>query len=267
MLIPNNLATIDFNRRYKEQRAATDFRPKNRQDWDAKAPEMNQRVLSSGYNRQFLAKAERTGCKSLLDVGCGVGNLSLALAPEMERVTAIDFSPEMLRLGEENARNAGIVHIDFRQKAWEESWDDLPVADLVIASRSMEVNDMREALEKLDSQAAKQVYVTYKVGGTFLDKEVMDVLERTIVPKPDHFYLLGVLNDMGVAPTVVYIESESRENQFTGKEGFLKNVGWSIGTLSETEKEELGKFYDRRRGDLDRVFKPNRWALIGWSKE
>jgi Methylase involved in ubiquinone/menaquinone biosynthesis len=44
----------------------------------------------------------------VLDLGCGPGQLALALAPHAGEVVAVDPEPEMLRIAAENAAAAGL---------------------------------------------------------------------------------------------------------------------------------------------------------------
>lgn len=55
-------------------------------------------------------------CTSLLDVGCGSGRYSVALATRGARVTGIDVSDPMLRLARARAADAGVTErCDFRR--------------------------------------------------------------------------------------------------------------------------------------------------------
>lgn len=46
---------------------------------------------------------------SVVDLACGTGNAALAAAALGARVTAVDFTPELLALGEQKARAAGLT--------------------------------------------------------------------------------------------------------------------------------------------------------------
>lgn len=78
--------------------------------------------------------------KDILDVGCGSGMYTIRLAREAAHVTATDFSPEMLRILQEDAAAQGVTNIRCVQSAWM----DFPVTrthDVVFASMTPAVND------------------------------------------------------------------------------------------------------------------------------
>ena len=143
-----NFDDIDFNKLYVEQKEKSTFKAKAKESWDKKAPSMNEKVHKSIYNEQFLKLLDLNEINSLLDVGCGVGNLSLRLAAKLSQVYSLDYSPKMLEILEENAKKKNISNIKIINTSWYDPWDEVPKADLVIASRSMEVKNMKEALIK-----------------------------------------------------------------------------------------------------------------------
>lgn len=74
------------------------------------------RTLSSAEYLQWVV-----GCLKLkpdfvvLDVAAGTGHLGRAIAPRVQRVIAVDMTPEMLRQGIGEAARAGINNIVFEQ--------------------------------------------------------------------------------------------------------------------------------------------------------
>lgn len=58
-------------------------------------------------------------CGAALEIGCGMGDFTRALAPRCASVLALDLSPEMIRIARE--RSAALPHVDFRV-ADAESW-------------------------------------------------------------------------------------------------------------------------------------------------
>lgn len=261
-----NYEDINFNELYIKQKELTSFKAKGKEAWDEKAPSMNKKVHKSIYNEQFLEKLDLDGINSLLDVGCGVGNLSLRLAPKLDEVYCLDYSSKMLEILNQNAKEQNISNIKTINKSWYDSWDDVPNTDLVIASRSMEVKDMKEALTKLNNKANKKVIISYKKGGSFVSDEILDVMQRKIIKKPDYIYVLNILYQMGINASVNFIQSEGRNTIYTSKEKFIQSVSWSIDGLSEDEIKRLENYYDTL--DLEKKQKEEfvQWALVSWEK-
>lgn len=257
---------IDFNTLYIKQKESTTFKMKSQAAWDNKAASMNQRVHNSIYNDEFLALVNTNDCQSLLDVGCGVGNLSLKLAKNLETVYALDYSKEMLKILQQNATDENLNNINTFCSSWYDAWDDIPKADIVIASRSLEVKDMQAALEKLNQQALKRVYLSYKVGGTFVSQEILNAMQREIVKKPDYIYVLNILYGMGINATVNFIRSEGRSQVYKDCEHFIESIVWSLGEVTEQEKERLIKYYENHVKNSSEETEYVKWAVISWER-
>lgn len=68
--------------------------------------------VSQPYDRMVTALIP-ANCRRLLDLGCGAGRLTRAMAPRVEHVTAVDFSPEMLRVARErSAAHRNISYVE-----------------------------------------------------------------------------------------------------------------------------------------------------------
>jgi ubiquinone/menaquinone biosynthesis C-methylase UbiE len=61
----------------------------------------------------LLARAEKKGEGSLLDLACGTGQISFATHNSFEEVWAVDQEPDMIRFGREKAEEAGVRNIRF----------------------------------------------------------------------------------------------------------------------------------------------------------
>jgi SAM-dependent methyltransferase len=72
------------------------------------------------------------GCRDALDVGAGCGALALPLARRLERVTALEPSPAMVRALERAAQDAGLHNIRVIEAAWGDV--ELPRHDLVVCA-------------------------------------------------------------------------------------------------------------------------------------
>ena len=72
-----------------------------------------------------LVRHAALGAGHAIDVGCGAGHLSFALAPSLARVVALDPSPNMLATVEKAAAARGLTQIETRRAGAE----SLPFAD------------------------------------------------------------------------------------------------------------------------------------------
>lgn len=116
-----------------------------------------------------------------LDFGCGVGRLSLALAPHVAHVTGIDISAAHLIHARQRAEQTGVRNITFEPIDTINGIDSLPRFDLIISLIVLQHNPppvMVELLKKLlarlsaDGVALIQM-PTYIVGQRFAVAEYL----------------------------------------------------------------------------------------------
>lgn len=261
MILKSNYDEIDFNELYKAQKNKSSFGKKLVSDWDKKAPSFNESVLKSRYVKDFIAKVDFAGANSLLDFACGAGALSVAAADKVERIYGYDFSLKMLEFAKQNARNLNLVNVKFAQKAFEDDWSDVPECDIVFASRCLEVDDMKSVLAKLISKTKRTLYITFKVGGSFVDEEILDAIDRDVEQKPDFVYLLNILFQMGYLPRVEYIKSACSGGAAQSAEELVQKTRWGLGSeLKEDEILKLKKYFDSGRYPQKQEFM--HWAFI-----
>lgn len=258
---------IDFGTMYRNQMAQAGGKEKPASVWDAKAADMQKSPDSSPYTRAFIELTNLDGCNTLLDMGCGTGAITLALAPGMQQVTGVDYSTGMLQVFRHTARELGLSNIHTIQRAWEDSWRDIPQADLVIASRSTAVMDMADALRKLDQTARKRVCLTNLAGGSFIDTGLLKAMGRKIIPKPDYIYILNILYQMGRFPRLDYIEARGRLAGTDSIDEFVTKAESSLGPLTADEKQRIADWYhaDPERGR--RGGEGFKWAFISWDTD
>ena len=261
MILPSNYDEIDFDALYKAQKARSSFGKKFAEDWDKKAPSFNEGVMKSAYARDFLSRVDFSGASTLLDFACGAGALSIAAADKLERIYGFDFSPKMLEFAEKNAQAYGAKNIKFAQKAFEDDWSDVPACDVVFASRCLEVDDLKTALKKLLSKTKKSLYITFKVGGSFIDDEILDAIGREAEQKPDFVYLLNILFQMGYLPSLSYIKAWCHGGGAKSAEEFVQKTRWMLGSeLSDTEEALLAEYFNSGKYEPKRDFM--HWAFV-----
>jgi len=64
------------------------------------------------HYHNFLLRYLPSNCLEALDIGCGTGSFARCLAERLQHVTALDLSPEMIRIARE--RSANFLNIDFK---------------------------------------------------------------------------------------------------------------------------------------------------------
>jgi 2-polyprenyl-3-methyl-5-hydroxy-6-metoxy-1,4-benzoquinol methylase len=83
------------------------------------------------YYDRLLTSFVPPHCRRLLDIGCGTGRVSRMLAHRVEHITAIDVSPQMIRLARE--RSAAYPNIVYAQADVLDLAESLGLFDCVIS--------------------------------------------------------------------------------------------------------------------------------------
>jgi SAM-dependent methyltransferase len=111
----------------------------------AYAPALIDRLVQlTGLDSAGLAPRGR-----VLDLGCGPGQLAVALAPHAGEVVAVDPEPEMLRIAAENAAAAGL-QIRFIEGSSADIGPELGRFHLAVIGRAFHWMDRPRTLERLD---------------------------------------------------------------------------------------------------------------------
>jgi SAM-dependent methyltransferase len=261
----NTIDDIDFRALWRAHMVASGRPAKPASDWDAQAARLAGKPVRSAYADAFVSRMDLDGCESLLDVGCGAGTICLNVADRLQRVVGLDYSNGMLDALRADADAMGLANVDTIHRSWNDDWQDVPVCDVVVASRASLVTDIGDALTRLHGQARKRVYVTHLVGGHFLNPAIQRAIGRTIPALPDYIYLVNVLHAMGIDPRLDYIAGEPAPLEAPAFGALAERVTKSMGGLSDEEHARLGQWYDAAT-PAERVGPPLRWAFISWEK-
>lgn len=259
------IKAIDFAQLYREHLARSGRAFKTPDDWDAKAAKMRTKVLDSPYRTEFVSRVECTAEDSVLDVGSGPGTIALALAPQAKWVYGLDYSQGMLDAMLDNAAELGLDNVQPILASWDDDWSTVPVCDIVVVSRASIVADMEDALNKVNQHARKRVYMTQVVGGRFGSREMEELLGREDRSFPDHMYIINMLYQRNIYPTLDYIESSSRLAGSTNLAEFIEKVSASFGELSTDDIEKVTAWYQRDPEYAQQGGEPIRWAFLSWT--
>ena len=206
---PPELAPIDYAARWaaivERRRAQMDnaYAASNLQNvdyWGRRAKgyrdALHQRTDEDPF---FLrVKSSVTAASTVLDVGAGTGRHTMALAPYVARVTAVDPSAAMLGLLREDLDERGITNVDVVQSEWMDA--DVRPHDFVICSHVLyPIGDVVPFIRKLESAATSRVFVYLRADPLPTDMGLWDQFwGEPLQSQPVHMDLIGVLAQMGI---------------------------------------------------------------------
>jgi len=205
---------------------------------------------------------------SVLDIGSGPGILTVPLAHRVRAVTAVEPSLPMIsrlkrHLDEENLSNVEIIN-----SRWEDiSADELEAHDLVIASYSLNFEDLRQALLKMNRLAKRLVVLYWFAGITNWELIRMDLFSQVhnrklaLFPKCNVIY--NLLYDLGLYPDVEILQGTSFPKGYADYGKALFYLKSTLNIFDETHDELLHKYIEDRwrRGD-GRLFMDDRTTYV-----
>ncbi len=189
----------------------------------------------------------------VLDIGAGPGTLAIPFAQKAAHVTAVEPADGMTGVLKEKMAEYGVKNIDVVQKRWEDvdvKSDLQPPYDVVIASFSLGMQDIRSAVEKMVIASSKYVHLYHFAGPTSWDlqwKELWPKLHgKEYHPGPKADVLYSVLYQMGIYPHVRTFRLQHNQ-RYSSLEEALKALKPQAQAETEEQTEVL---LDYLRGAL-----------------
>jgi ubiquinone/menaquinone biosynthesis C-methylase UbiE len=145
----------------------------------------------------------------VLDIGAGPGTLAIPFAQKVSHVTAVEPAEGMIGVMQEKMMEYSVQNISLVQKRWEDvdAKEDLqPPYDVVIASFSLGMPDIKAAIHKMMEASSRYVYLYHFAAETSWDQqwsELWPMLHgREYHPGPKCDVLYNVLYQMGIYPHI-----------------------------------------------------------------
>lgn len=242
--------------------------------WDGRAKRYASRMPAGAatedpFYRRLRRAVGRRG--TVVDVGAGPGRFTLALAPNVAQVTAVDPSAGMLDICRRQARKLGLDNVTCVHGRWEET--DVAPATVAFSSYVLPlVSDAPRFLRKLDEAATDRAFLYL---GAFSLDAVMDPLWRHFhgsprKPGPTYLDAVDVLRELGLSPAVEVVEVPSRARFKTPAEAAKDyRDQLCLPDTPEIRKELRGLLADwlvRRDGALGPPLKTVPAAIISWGR-
>jgi ubiquinone/menaquinone biosynthesis C-methylase UbiE len=161
----------------------------------------------------------------ILDIGAGPGTLAIPFAQKVAHLTVVEPAEGMCSVMREKMAEYGVSNIDIVQKRWEDvevEADLQPPYDVVIASFSLGMPDIRAAIEKMMQVSSRYIYLYHFAGPTSWDRQWQDLWQklhgRAYQPGPKCDVLYNVLYQMGIYPNITTFGLEHNQRYSTLEE-------------------------------------------------
>lgn len=242
--------------------------------FDGKAEWYNKVVLKRTDHAPYaLSRIEVDRDATVLDIGSGPGTLAIPLARTVKHVTAVDPSEAMLHYLKKNAQKEGVENIACLNEAWEDVVPGRHIKphDVVIASYSLAMPDLSEALIKMNRAAHSRVYLFAAAGRQYWDYHDLwpDLYGETYTSGPDYIYIVNVLYQSGIHANVEIQAHESRELISDLEEAVQERLEYFENTVPNAEtliREHLTRKQKENNGTLW-AERRTKTAMIWWDKE
>jgi ubiquinone/menaquinone biosynthesis C-methylase UbiE len=212
----------------------------------------------------------------VLDIGAGPGTLALPLAPLVREITAVEPGAGMVEVLKRHADRDGVRNITCVQKTWEDidpARDLSPPYDIVIASLSLTMHDIRSALAKMDAVSAGSVHLFWFADMPFWEKMSADLQEplhgRPYYSGPKADCLFGVLYQMGILPDVTMLPM-AKEYRFASAEEMLAFFRNRFGAKTPAQLRIVDEYVTplvRQVGDEVVISGDSTFAHVRWKKK
>jgi SAM-dependent methyltransferase len=265
-------ATLVRARREEIERLVPGGGPAGAGFWDRRVEVVAARLRETTAGDPFLARLRRVsgGGTTVVDVGAGTGRFTVALAPRVAAIVAVDPSAARLDLIRADAAELGLTNVDVVEGRWEDA--DVAPADVVFASYVLPVIDDAPAfVAKLDAVARRHVLVYL---GAFTNDAIVDPLWRRFHgrprrPGPSWLDAVAVLDEMGIEATVEVVEVRNRTRFATVDEAVDDHLDLLALVDTPDHRDELARLLSqwlvRGRGGLRLPVATLPAAVLRWT--
>ena len=246
--------------------------------WNFAAQQFDQLPIPQWGSDPFLKLLEDLpvwgGDSKMLDLGCGAGRYTIAMAPRCQLVVGSDIAEDMVNFTNRKKELHQADNVTFRCEDWEnvdlqtdgyEKQFDLVVAHMTPALSSL------EALEKMDrsSKGYCAMAAHYKREDPLQEElqSLLGIQQRKRSKIPEFF---SYLYERGKCPQVsYYFRDDSREMAEEEAVQFWKNRMMFSMDLTMEQEREIERFVSRhtQNGRLNNPVRSTIVAMIWKSKE
>jgi len=239
--------------------------------WDKRATGFNENMAQmQDLTKNQLDRMQLLPEYTVLDIGAGTGRLTIPVAKRVKQVTAVEPSANMFALLKSNAKKENIHNIVPINSSCEElnASNGVHPHDVVLASFSLFMVDIANALQKMNALANKRVYL-FSSASKWISEELQKIVYDDTMPftSGDYIYVYNILHDLGILANVeiwnfesnqCFVDLDAAVSNFMENYRILPNKESDLRThLNELLAEENGKLWLKRK---------RKAAMIWWTK-
>ena len=247
--------------------------------WDERVDWFEELVQQSDRAGMIMSRMKIEPSYRVLDIGAGPGTTAIPLAKNVRSVTVVEPSSGMLARLKENVSKHNLANITYIPKKWEDveigNGKDIEAGghDVVIASHSLIIKDIKDALVKINDAVKRSVYI-FIVAGRRTEKEgsslwsLFNREKSRPALRPDYIYLYNILYQLGIYANVEIIDA-NHNMQFPDLDAaVLHYKTWM--NVSGADEEKLRLYLSEnlvKENDAFWLRHTLRTAMISWRKK
>lgn len=267
---PDSIKQIDWDTMWATQMERASFAGNNSTYWDAMFRSRCESNSTDNYLDELLRRMKLSPDYSVLDVGCGIGEIALPISRRVSRVTALDYSPVALEMLRDKASRSGCTNIktlngDFPTLS---VGSDIEEHDVVLASRSLPMGDLRKSLTLMNQTAKHFCYLTWNTGGNELTEGICSILGKKYFPFPEYMIIMNLLYSIGIKANLDTFVVNGRLQFITVGEAVTRACRGH--EIEDKDTQQKAEEYIKSRFLLyDGIYSyqyTTKWALIWWQK-
>ncbi len=223
-------------------------------------------ITDAALTQRFVDALGEAAQGSVLDVACGPGILSAAIAKTAREVVAFDLTPQMLKKAAQRCAEAGVDNVTFREGN---------AAELPFADAAFDAAVTRLSVHHFDrpGRAMSEIFRVLRPGGSFViadvissevpaEAELQNAIE--ILRDPSHVRMLpgseltSLVRDAGFAiESLTTLGQAARVRGMDGhRQRRLARPAASRGGAGAGQRRSVGRNGIVGRGREDQVFPP-----------
>lgn len=265
---------IDWNRMWMEATENASWRKRHgnmTEFWNKRARRYSESLKHNDRSMRMISKLDiDPGC-TVLDIGAGPGTLTIPLAKIVKHVTVVEPSSGMLACLKKNIADEGLTNITCIDKKWEDALHGADEHDVVIASYSLAMLDMKSALSKMNEVARRSVNLFTFAGDRMWDYNELwsRLYGEEYRAGPDYIYLYNILYRMGIHANVEITETEHKE-RFSSMDEAVEQWMENLDATTPEAEEVIRSHLSENLVKEDGVFwlkHEMKSAMIYWRKD